>query len=140
MKAKYDYIIGIDPGTTTGIAIWNPKSKEFEQIFSGKILEVMTKLEPHCVFGKTKFMIENPNLRKWFGKSGREVLQGVGSVKRDYQIWIEWFEINNSEYQDIHPKNIKTKLDAKQFEKITGWKKQTNSHMRDAGMLVFCMG
>ena len=136
---KYDSIIGIDPGVTTGIAIWTPKTKTFHQIYSGSILEVMRKLECYAVFGNNLFVIENPNLRKWFGNSGRERLQGAGSIKRDYSIWVEWFSENKANFKDIAPKSVSTKLDSGNFKKITGWDKTTNSHSRDAGMMVFGM-
>lgn len=134
---KYDFYIGIDPGTTTGIAIWNKKEDKFEHIYSCGILEAMERLKVYAVFGNNLFVIENPNLRKWFGNSGREKLQGAGSIKRDYSIWLEWFERIGCTYKEIAPKNVTTKLDAKSFMKITGYPERTNSHARDAAMMVF---
>ena len=134
---KPEYYIGIDPGVTTGFAVWNRKDKSFEMIGSGKILDVMRKLEIYPVLHRCEFVIENPSLRKWFGKSGRERLQGAGSIKRDYSIWLEWFEHNGATFRGIAPKVIKTKLDAAQFKKITGYAERTNSHSRDAAMMVY---
>ena len=137
-KIKHDCIIGIDPGVTTGYAVWNIENQAFEVVASGSILEVMQRLEIYLVFGQNLFVIENPNLRKWFGNSGRERLQGAGSIKRDYSIWVSWFKIHNIEFNDVAPVNVKTKMDQDQFKKMTGWEKATNSHSRDAGMMVFC--
>ena len=134
---KYDFYIGIDPGTTTGIAVWNKKENKFDHIYSCGILEAMERLQVYAVFGNNLFVIENPNLRKWFGNSGREKLQGAGSIKRDYSIWLEWFERTGCTYEAIAPKNVTTKLDAKSFMKITGYTERTNSHSRDAAMMVF---
>lgn len=134
---QYDLIIGIDPGTTTGYAIWNKKEKKFEFIGCGKVLEVMRKLEIYGIFWKTLFLIENPNLRKWYGKNSSQKLQGAGSIKRDYSIWLEWFEYNEVSFKELNPKNIKTKINSVQFEKLTGWKGKTNNHSRDAAMMVF---
>lgn len=134
---KYDLIIGIDPGTTTGYAVWNVKNKNFEFVKSGKILDVMRRLEVYAVFGKNLFMIENPNLRKWYGSNSNSKLQGAGSIKRDFSIWLEWFEYNGADFRELNPKNINTKIDSDQFKKITGWAEKTNNHSRDAAMMVF---
>ena len=136
---KYDNYIGIDPGTTTGIAIWNSKEKKFEYIYSGGILEVMKKLEVYAVFGKNLFVIENPNLRKWYGVNSKGKEQGAGSIKRDFSIWKEWFQIMDVEFIEVNPKDLRTKMDAKSFRNHTKWEERTNSHSRDAAMMVFGM-
>lgn len=134
---KYDSYIGIDPGTTTGIAIWSAKEKRFISIFSGGILACMDKIAIYCVFGPTQFVIENPNLRKWYGKNSNSKLQGAGSIKRDFSIWMEWFKIHEADYIEINPKYVSTKLKASVFKKLTGYDGSTNSHSRDAAMMVF---
>lgn len=129
--------IGIDPGTITGCAVWDVEKKEFESIFSGRILEVISKIEIYTVFGNNTFFIENPNLRKWYGKNSYSKLQGAGSIKRDYSIWVEWFTANNCKFIQLDPKHLNTKLPSLNFQKITGWKGKTNEHSRDAAMMVF---
>lgn len=138
MKQKYDYIIGIDPGTRTGLAIWVPDEQRFETIETTFIFEAILKVgEMFRVNPNVLVRIENPNLRKWFGNSGREVLQGAGSVKRDYRIWQEFLESQNIPYEGIAPKSLKTKVKADYFKKLTGWEGRTSSHARDAAMLCF---
>ena len=134
---KLDFAIGIDPGVNTGYAIWNTKEKRFESLGSGSILEVMRMLEPYAVFGKNVFFIENPNLRKWYGSNSNSKLQGAGSIKRDYSIWLEWFRYMGAEFVEVAPKNIKTKINQETFRSLTKWAEKTNSHSRDAGMIVF---
>lgn len=134
---KLDTAIGIDPGTTTGFSVWNVKEKRFEIVSSGSILEAMRKLEIYTVFGNNKFFIENPNLRKWYGKNSNAKLQGAGSIKRDYSIWVEWFKYHNAEFEELDPKNISTKVNQESFKKLTGWDKPTNEHARDSAMMVF---
>lgn len=134
---KKIYHIGIDPGVNTGIAVWESTSKTFELLVTTSILDAMKTLEIYTVFHSCKFYIEDPNKRKWFGESGRERLQGAGSIKRDFSIWMEWFKEMKVEPIKIAPKNNKTKLDSKQFEKLTNHKGRTNQHNRDAAMLVF---
>lgn len=134
---KADNFIGIDCGTNTGIAVWNVETKSFDLIKTCSILEALKLLEIYLVFGKNIFCIENPNLRKWFGKSGREKLQGAGSIKRDFAIWKEWLTSNNCEFIELAPKDIKTKMSADQFKKYTGVSYKTSQHARDAAMMVF---
>tara|TARA_R110000772_G_scaffold145504_1_gene255462 strand:- start:16258 stop:16674 length:417 start_codon:yes stop_codon:yes gene_type:complete len=134
---KFDSIIGIDPGVNTGIAIWNVKNKKFEGVYSCSILEAMRNIEVYAIFGNNQFVIENPNLRKWYGKNSNAKLQGAGSIKRDFSIWVEWFKYHEVNYRELNPKNIRTKLDAIQFKKITGWEAKTNEHSRDAGIMVY---
>jgi hypothetical protein len=129
-------IIGIDPGVKTGLAIWNREHKSMIIIYSSGILQVMK-----CVLNHKdqvlKVRMEDARKRKWFGKTDREVLQGAGSIKRDCQIWEEFFELHNISFELVAPKNNKTKLDAKLFSKLTGWVGRTNEHERDAAMLVY---
>ena len=134
---KYETAIGIDCGVNTGVAIWNIKSQSFEYIYSCDILEAFYRLEVYTVLGKSIFYIENPNLRKWYGSNSNQKQQGAGSIKRDYSIWQTWFERMNQEYKEVNPKNIRTKMDSERFKTFTKWDKQTNSHSRDAAMMVF---
>ena len=134
-----DNYIGIDPGVNTGISVWNVKKQCFELVMTCGILRAFEVLSPYLVFGKNIVLIENPNLRKWYGKNSNLKLQGAGSIKRDYSIWVEWFKENKVEFREIDPKNTKTKLSKDQFAKITGYTKLTSEHARDACMMVFGM-
>ena len=69
--------------------------------------------------------------------AGPEVLQGVGSVKRDCSIWEEFLKHHGLEYRALRPQRGGTKWDAADFKRITGWAKRTSGHGRDAAVLVF---
>lgn len=138
MNQKYDYIIGVDPGTRTGLAIWLPDVQRFKSVETTYIFDALSKVdELFRVNPNILIRIENPNLRKWYGNSGREVLQGAGSVKRDFKIWCEFMESLGIPYEGVAPKNLKTKVKAEYFKKLTGWEGRTSSHARDAAMMVF---
>lgn len=68
---------------------------------------------------------------------GREKAQGVGSVKRDAQIWEDWCTEQGLNFKMIHPAANATKKKAEDFTRMTGWTGRTNEHARDAAMLVF---
>lgn len=135
---KYRYIIGIDTGVNTGVAVWDRSLKKFEII---KTVPIHKAMELVTVFSakeeKCFIRVEDARKRTWFGKSGREQLQGAGSVKRDAKVWEDFLSDLSTDFEMVAPKNNKTKLDAKKFSMITGWKESTNEHGRDAGMLCF---
>lgn len=136
---KYDFYIGIDPGVNTGIAIWDKDKKNFQDIYTGTITKIMDDIKAFMFFGQDKFLIriEDARKRTWFGKAGREQLQGAGSIKRDCGIWEQFLIEIKANYEFVAPKNNKTKMDAKRFKLLTKWEKQTNEHSRDAAMLCF---
>lgn len=133
---KYRYIIGIDPGVTTGYAMKDTVKGAYEEVISNSVLVIMDEVLAMSKFYDVFVRIEDARLRKWFGKSSREVLQGAGSIKRDCQIWEEFLTKNNIPHEFVAPKDNRTKLDADKFKQFTGWKGKTNEHSRDAGSLL----
>ena len=98
-------LIGIDTGTHTGVAIYETISKRIERletlpIHKAMALVLATALENP---NDTHVYFEDARLRKWFGRSGREQLQGAGSIKRDCAIWEE-------EKQEEHPYSLQKNL------------------------------
>jgi hypothetical protein len=80
------FLIGIDPGTNCGIAVYRKGDRQFDRIETVKIHRAMELvLDLH---GKTGVFVrvEDARLRQWFGRSDRERLQGAGSIKRDCSI------------------------------------------------------
>ena len=131
------FLIGVDPGVCTGFAVWDQEVGKFELITSCTILNAMRWVNDWKLRGKCSVWVEDARQRKWFGGSGREKLMGAGSIKRDCQIWEEFLHSGNLPYRFIPPKDIRTKLNAKKFKAMTGWQNRTNSHGRDAAMIVF---
>jgi hypothetical protein len=131
--------IGIDPGVNTGLALWCPRTKLFLDIQTVGILDAMELvLEYRELYdGEIQVIFEDARLRGWFGKSGREVLQGAGSIKRDCQIWEEFLIGEGILFTKMKPAAGKTKWTTALFSKATGWLGKTNVHGRDAAMLVF---
>jgi hypothetical protein len=131
--------IGIDPGTNTGLALWDAEEKRFREIQSCGIIEAMELVLHYgsvCCMG---FMIrvEDARKRKKFDAKdwNPKKYQGVGSVKRDCAVWEEFLRRHELPYEMRHP--WATKIDAATFKKLTKWPHRTNEHMRDAAMSVF---
>lgn len=80
---------------------------------------------------------EDARQRRWYGKAGKEQLQGAGSIKRDCTIWEDFLKDYGIPFQAIAPRHNRTKLNKLKFAAITGYKGQSSEHARDAAMLVF---
>ena len=137
-------VIGVDPGTHTGLAVWN-----------GSTFTEVTSLPLHAALLRVKelntrlgfkgngvvVVFEDARLRKWYGTStarqDRARLQGAGSVKRDCAIWEEALTDWGIPFVAVAPKNNYTKMTAEAFRRLTGWTERTNEHGRDAAMLVW---
>lgn len=129
-------LIGIDPGTQTGLSAYDPDKQELIFVKSGSLIEMYHELmEWEEVVGRIR--IEDARKRKWFGNRSKFKQQGAGSIKRDCKIWEEICQFHELPYEMVHPVRGGTKMNAEVFEKITGWEGQTNEHKRDSAMLVF---
>lgn len=136
---KHKTLIGIDAGVNTGLAVMI--DGKLNQITTCTIIEAMEcvkKLADNQ--NHLTIYIEDSRQRKWFGNKGREVLQGVGSVKRDCGIWEEFCLYHGLDFKLIAPRHNHTKTTAQEFKRITGWEKRTSEHGRDAAMLIWGRG
>jgi len=131
-------IIGIDPGVKTGLAAWVPAERRFQSIETMSIVKAMDWIMLAKRDGlQVEVRFEDARLRTWFGKAGREQLQGAGSIKRDCSIWSEFCEYHDIPSQAVKPFKGGTKWSADYFKRLTGWKGRTSEHSRDAACLVF---
>lgn len=131
-------IIGVDPGTHTGVAVWDALEQKFLQVESMAIhraFELVASRLAQRPFIPVIF--EDARQRTWFGHTGREVLQGAGAAKRDAAIWQDYLEDKGCPYLARKPGTGSTGWDADRFRRLTGWTARTNEHSRDAGVLVF---
>jgi hypothetical protein len=130
--------IGIDTGKTTGFAVWDDKHTMLLAVETYAIHGAMEEvLRYRSLTGSIFVRFEDARKRNWFGKAGREQLQGAGSIKRDCTIWEDFLTDKNIPFEAVAPSRNITKLSAEQFKRITGWRNKTNEHSRDAAMLVF---
>lgn len=133
---NFKYIIGIDAGTRTGIAVFNTEERRLTDVKSlpiHKALDFIKLFKP----SNTLIRVEDARKRKWFGDRTNSKLQGAGSVKRDCSIWEAFLKDEGFMFQMVHPIKGATKMNAQLFKTATKWGKTTNQHGRDAAMLVF---
>jgi hypothetical protein len=139
MYKKYDLIIGIDPGVNTGIAIWDNRNKKLLSVQTVMAVQAEEIVKKMAVEGRNVLVrYEEARLRVWFGKEkGTAQLQGAGSIKRDCSRWEEFLTHNQIEFEEVAPKNNRTKMPSLAFKILTGWKDRTSEHSRDAAALIF---
>lgn len=136
--SAYDLLIGIDPGVNTGIAMYDVRSKSLTALHTFTAVQAEEMVKRMAVEGRQVLVrFEDARLRQWFGKSGREQLQGAGSIKRDCQRWEEFLTYYDIPFEEVAPRNNRTKMTADEFKRLTGWQERTSSHARDAAALVF---
>ena len=136
MKARY--IIGIDTGVNTGVAVWDCDRKKLIEVISLPIHRAINFIAVEFLKDKSIHVrVEDARKRKWFGKGGREKLQGAGSIKRDAKIWEDFLTDIGVSFELVAPKDNKTKLSAESFKSLTKWEGKTNEHSRDSAMLVW---
>lgn len=122
--------IGIDPGKKTGFAVAeNGKLVELETLnFWKAYLRVKALIELSKV---SLVVIEVPGTKKnWHGP---KAAHDVGRVCREAELLAEGIELLGVNVIRQHPTG---KVNQEYFARVTGWKKRTNEHVRDAGMLV----
>lgn len=133
-------VIGLDPGVHTGFALWDCAVRQLVTVTS-----IGLPLAMHRIAQTPPALVifEDARLRTWFGnrdvnqaKYGAGVREGVGSVKRDCQIWEEFLTLQNVPFIGRKPAARNTKWSAEYFQRMTGWTERTNEHGRDAACLV----
>jgi len=138
------FLIGIDCGKHTGIAVWDTISRSFWMVDTvpiHKALDLVSELDAlHA--GQIKVYFEDARQRKWLPKDTssseyRGHLMGAGSVKRDAVIWQDALTDWGIPFEMVPPRPGMTKWDAVTFARVTGYKGRTSNHARDAALLVF---
>ena len=139
---QFKIAIGIDTGVKTGTAIWNRDLKNLTYVDTVQI-DLAMEIVSALLFSEGKdnvfVKVEDARMRKKYGKNAyrNDVLQGVGSVKRDSKIWEDFLTRIKANYKMVSPSAGKTKLCDAAFKRLTGYEKRTSNHSRDAAMLVY---
>lgn len=139
---KLLYVIGIDPGTKTGFAIYCKISKKLTVVSTLMIHEAFKQVKESNQFAKENdqkifVRVEDARKRKRYGPNSNAKMQGAGAVKIQCKQWEEFLRSEGISFDLVAPSQIKTKVDAKKFKLITGWSERTSNHGRDAGMMVY---
>ena len=137
--------IGIDPGVKTGFAVKNIGTGEYLRIDTLMIHEAFDALKEIAFSGEAReiyVVIEDARKRTWFNDKGmsakgkRGKAMGGASVKRDCKAWEDFCEDYGLTYVLKAPKELTTKQPIQIWTRLTGWKKRTSEHSRDAASFI----
>lgn len=131
--------IGIDPGVSTGVAIWCSPAQRFYEVTSMLAVEAEEKIRNVERNGTVHVVVEDTrNLRLPAKLQSSNRLKGAGSVHRDMGRWQEFLTHHKIPYTmaGLSPKEFREGNDA-WFRAKTGWDKRTNEHARCAAGLVW---
>jgi len=134
--------IGIDPGTHTGVAVWDTREGKFlslETLPIHRALHFVHSMKRACDgHGEDiQVVFEDARQRTWFGHGDTDAKkQGAGSVKRDCSIWEDFCKDDGIPFWAKPPVKGATKVSADYFKMVSHYQGRTSEHSRDAAMLV----
>ena len=129
--------IGIDPGTHTGLAIWDSRKGQFLSLETLPIHRALQVVQYMATTSSAVVVFEDARQRTWFGKGDINAkAQGAGSVKRDCSIWEDFCNDYDIPFEARPPIKGATKVTPEYFKMISHYEGRTSSHSRDAAMLV----
>lgn len=130
--------IGIDPGTNTGLAVWDSGRRMLTLCETMKIHQALREVDIQFSInpGNVIVIFEDARQRKWYSGDSNAKIQGAGSIKRDCTIWEDFCKDRGIPFQAVPPGKGMTKVTPEYLRMVTGWTGRTSNHARDAAMLV----
>ena len=113
-KAAPSYYVGLDIGTQTGVAVYHLQTKQLTYIKTMGIYQAIKHIERLSEEYAIHVRIEDPttwlDFRKLPAKESNSRLQGAGSVKRDFAIWMGVLVALNIPYTKVRLQGTLKKL------------------------------
>ena len=134
-------LIGLDPGASTGVAIF--ENGKLIRLTTWTPIQLITLLPSLSV---TSVIFEDSRLTSPVWSRGTsqaarmKIARNVGQVDAICNLICALCEEMKISARGVSPKHKGRKLDAETFNKLTGWDKKSNQHERDAAMCVFSHG
>jgi hypothetical protein len=138
--SKPRYAIGLDPGRSTGVAIYD---READAIIHGetldfwRVFDLLANYPPDVA----EVIAEDCSLNKptFRHKAGAGVqdrmARNVGAVQRESVLLIEGLRRLGYNVLAVRPQS--SKWDDAMCRRVTGWNRRTSQHVRDAIKLCF---
>lgn len=138
MSDKHRTLIGLDPGASTGVAVYiGGKLNRLETIEPWQIPKLFDGFRVDRVVFEdsrlTSFMFTNVPSRA----AALKMARNVGEIDAWSKLICAVCEQLNIPAHSISPKQKGAKLDAKAFERLTGWTGPSNEHTRDAAAVAW---
>ena len=131
-------ILGLDPGVRTGVAHFEGgKLTHLETVHPADIPQVLLQHRP------ARVVFEDSRLQShvWGRGTGAAAAAKVARNVGEIDAWCRLIEHTCSNLgikcHGVSPQGKGRKLDALQFERLTGWVRSTNQHERDAAVVAW---
>jgi len=138
MSDKHRTIIGLDPGASTGVAVYiGGKLDKLSTVEPWRIPEVIQ------AFGADRVVFEDSRLTSYMFTTVKsrpaalKMARNVGEVDAWCKLIVVLCESLGIPAHGVSPKCKGPKLDAKSFANATGWTERTNQHERDAAAVAW---
>lgn len=136
-------LVGIDPGTHTGLALYDAAEAKLEAVTALPFWEAAERLRTvaprvACVVVEDARRVGlYARHRKLSGARRDRAARSIGMIDRDVSLWLDLCERLALPVVTAEP--TRSKWDADTFRRITGYTERTNEHGRDAARLVYGM-
>ena len=138
MSDKHRTIIGLDPGASTGVAVYiGGKLEKLATVEPWRIPEV---IQAH---GASRVVFEDSRLTSFMFTTVKsrpaalKMARNVGEVDAWCKLIVAVCEQFAIPAHGISPKGKGAKVGAAEFERITGWTARSNEHERDGAMVAW---
>lgn len=135
-------VYSIDPGTETGIAVYDVLALRYLEIRTTTISAAMFDLRDRVAAAAAPDLVlfeDSRKMRRTRDRTSDPRRAGYGSIKRDCVIWEECLEALAIPYVASAPMHGLLKLSAETFAATTGWTGRTSNHARDAAMRAWTL-
>lgn len=144
MPTEKTLLVGIDPGSSTGLAVFDTDAGDgtgaltrCEALPFWEAAEAVTSISADVA----GVVLEDARRIGLYAKRGERgarrdrIARSVGMIDRDVQLWLDLCGRLGLPVATVEPS--RKKWDAETFRRLTGWEGRTNEHARDAARLVF---
>ena len=131
-------IMGVDPGSNTGIALFEGgKLTTLQTIEPHQLVEVIETVSPSRVVFEDSRLI-SPTWKRGVSNAAQlKIARDVGQIDAWCRLIVATCARLQIPAHGISPKQKGAKLDAAQFTALTGWEGRSNEHTRDAAALAW---
>lgn len=132
------FVVGIDPGTNTGIAVFRSgKLLSLQTIHPLDIATTLAQWSPDRVIFEDSRLTSHLFTTNRNAAVAKSMARKVGQVDAYCGLIAAACERLDIPVHGISPAQKGKKVKAEQFAAITGWDKPSNEHSRDAAMVAW---
>jgi hypothetical protein len=141
-EVERKYAIGIDPGVTTGFAMYDRRLKVisvvktldfwscYEHLKATKPTCDMFIVVVECPVKTAMYARQEPNAAKGNARYGNRMMSNAAGNAREAELLADGIEKLGFEVRRVRP--AREKWNQERLERVTGYTERTNQHVRDA--------